>query len=164
VVAWSGFALDVCWFSPRIWVGGQVSDVVSMVVSCLGSRLGVRWLLILFGGGAREVVEWLLLCICGEMHLETLSHIFLNCPCVQPVIQWVSKTFEALFQRAYPDKPIIMVPQTAAVILVHDWQEGPQGKVRQFWTHMRVATPGAIWELRCSGSSSPHQCTNLRPW
>jgi hypothetical protein len=82
----------------------------------------------------------------GAGVLETLTHAFLTCPEVVPVIDWLTATWEALAQ--------CRVPRSSRVLLADDleaWpaRPGAPGAVR-LWTRLRVAVLGAIWRVRCS--------------
>ena len=76
---------------------------------------------------------------------ETLTHAFLNCPEVAPVIDWLLATFQQLANS--------VVPRTARVLLADDpegWPGRPHAKTYRYWTRLRVATLGAIWRVRCA--------------
>ena len=81
-------------------------------------------------------------------HDETLSHAFLDCPEVRPVIDWLLATWQRLTGRT--------VPRTTRVLLADDpggWLDADRPSstsAYQLWTRLRVATLGAIWRVRCS--------------
>ena len=82
--------------------------------------------------------------------VETLTHAFLTCPEVTPVIDWMLATWEQLGQPP--------APRTWQVLLADDlsaWEQGPTtpGAVR-LWTRLRVTTLGAIWRVRCLREST----------
>ena len=83
--------------------------------------------------------------------VETLSHAFLACPEVVPVLDWMLETWVQLGQPA--------APRTWRVLLADDlaaWPGQPTdpGALRM-WTRLRVTTLGAIWRVRCSRDADP---------
>ena len=83
--------------------------------------------------------------------VEDLSHAFLLCPHVAPVIDWLLATWLHLSGVA--------APRTARVLLADDpagWPDCPQDAwAYQLWTRLRVATLGAIWQVRCARDEGP---------
>lgn len=88
----------------------------------------------------------------GHDALETLTHAFLDCPAVRPVITWLCETWRLLSG--------VDVPRTARLLLADDpegWDGARAPGAYQLWTRLRVATLGAIWQVRCArdrGASS----------
>ena len=84
---------------------------------------------------------------CVQQHqLETLTHAFLECPDVAPVVDWLLATWEQLAG------PQAAVPRTAAFLLADDpagWGAAATPGLYRMWTRLRVATLGAIWDVRC---------------
>jgi hypothetical protein len=82
---------------------------------------------------------------------ESLTHVFLSCPDVVPVVEWLRDTWRAL---AGTD-----VPASAEVLLADDlegWAGRPPTRAGlQLWTRLRVAVLGAIWRLRCNRDDVP---------
>ena len=79
--------------------------------------------------------------------LETLSHAFMDCPEVEPVISWLCDTWAALAG------PQAAVPRTADFLLADDpagWGGGLDANLYRMWTRLRVATLGAVWQTRCA--------------
>lgn len=80
--------------------------------------------------------------------VETLTHAFMDCPEVRPVIDWLLETWRRLTGQD--------VPRTARVLLADDpdgWPEAARpnsARAFQLWTRLRVATLGAIWRVRCA--------------
>ena len=78
---------------------------------------------------------------------ETLTHAFLLCPEVSPVIDWLLATWAHLTQQPPP-------PRLASVLLADDlagWPLAPQDPgTLKMWTRLRVTTIGAIWQTRCA--------------
>ena len=74
---------------------------------------------------------------------ETLTHLFLECPAVMPVITWLCDTWEAISG----ERP----PANAAVILGDNhsgWSPGGQ-RERALWTVLRLTTLQLVWARRC---------------
>lgn len=79
--------------------------------------------------------------------VETLTHAFLDCPEVQPAVEWLRQTWEQLAGERYA------VPLTPAFLLADDpegWVGADDARVYRQWTRLRVAFLGALWEARCS--------------
>jgi hypothetical protein len=78
---------------------------------------------------------------------ETLTHVFLDCPEVSPVIDWMLAAWGLLAHSPPP-------PRTARVLLADDmegWPDVPQDTaVIRMWTLLRVTTLGSIWRVRCA--------------
>jgi len=115
-------------------------------------------------------------CVCDNPEcaaagtLETVTHAFWTCPAVRPVIQWLRDTWLCLatdyeddptpdpapagLAQPRPAPPFAVVPDSMDVILADDleaWPQHPRGRgLLSLWTRLRVATLGAIWEVRCS--------------
>jgi hypothetical protein len=93
--------------------------------------------------------------------IETLTHAFLECPEVQPVIDWMLETWSTLGGPP--------VPRTAAFLLADDptgWAGADDDDTYRMWTRLRVATLGSIWRVRCdrqqgSDSSFSHRAGKL---
>ena len=83
--------------------------------------------------------------------VETLTHAFLLCPDVAPVIDWLLATWAQLTAQPAP-------PRLASLLLADDlasWPQAPQDAATlKMWTRLRVATLGAIWQLRCARADS----------
>jgi hypothetical protein len=85
--------------------------------------------------------------------LETLTHAFLECPEVQPAVEWALATWERLAG------PEAAVPRTAAFLLADDpagWAGAAVPGLYSMWTRLRVALLGAIWRVRCSRAGAVH--------
>jgi hypothetical protein len=78
--------------------------------------------------------------------IETLSHAFLDCPEVTPVIDWMLDTWHHLAGFA--------IPRQSSLLLADDptlWPQQPlHAPTFRLWTFFRVTTIGAIWQVRCS--------------
>lgn len=76
---------------------------------------------------------------------ETLSHVFLHCPVVQPALQWLRR----LCQRVFGQAP----PLDADVIVVGDgskWAPAAgdaSGDAWSLWTHLRLQYLKTVWSL-----------------
>ena len=91
-------------------------------------------------------------CLCTHascsQQTETLTHLFLECPAVKPVIDWLCDTWEAI-DGSRP-------PATAAVIIAADpraWTPGGK-RERALWTVLRLTTLQLIWAQRCRRNAS----------
>jgi len=76
--------------------------------------------------------------------LETLSHLFLDCPAVSPAVDWLCAVVERVLGR----RP----PRSAQCLLVGDLQQWDPGDAaqRRLWTVLRCAFIRAVWVLRCT--------------
>ena len=78
--------------------------------------------------------------------VETLTHAFLECPEVVPVIDWMLTTRPQLAHST--------PPRSARVLLADDlsgWPDCPADPAAlKMWTRLRVAVMGAIWQVRCA--------------
>lgn len=79
--------------------------------------------------------------------LETLSHVFLTCPAVQPALQWLLGAYAALAGGPAPPADPLVVLGAAPWV----WQP----TVPVLWLHMRVAYLGCVWTLRGKGAVTP---------
>ena len=83
--------------------------------------------------------------------VETLTHAFLTCPAVVPVVDWLFDTWRSLTGMA--------LPRRAELLLADDpsfgWPPDAGAGALQMWTRLRVCTLGAVWQARCSRVSSP---------
>jgi hypothetical protein len=81
----------------------------------------------------------------GDGQLESLSHVFLHCPVVQPAVAWL----QALWGRMVEGR----VPLVDALgLLAGDhtvWDPGGGEAGAELWTHLRLLFCRAIWHLRC---------------
>jgi hypothetical protein len=79
----------------------------------------------------------------GDQPLETLSHLFLECPVAAGLMAWVAGLW-ALIAGASP-------PCTAAVLLLGDWQAWrPRQDLELLWDRLRLAALYVIWSRRCA--------------
>jgi exonuclease III len=99
------------------------------------------------------------LCPCADCRtagrLETLSHVFLDCPTAGPVLNWMLDFWAALT----PGAP--QPPRDDTLLLLGDKRESEGGSWRPqpgheaMWGRLRVAWLGAVWEARCSQLGLP---------
>ena len=75
--------------------------------------------------------------------LETLSHAFLECPAVQPALQWLRETYAALAGAPAPPADPLVVLGAAP------WLWAPTQPT--LWLHLRVAYLGCVWAARNTG-------------
>jgi hypothetical protein len=84
-----------------------------------------------------------------QQQLETLSHLFLQCPVAAAVWQW----FATVWQQVQPGAAVPV--SSSRVLLLDDSSEWapPQDK-EQLWTYMRLLLLESIWAVRssCQGS------------
>ncbi len=78
-----------------------------------------------------------------DQRIETYTHLFLECPAVQPIIDWLCDVGEAIAGS----RP----PANAAVIIAADpgaW--APQGRrAQELWMVLRLNALQLIWARRC---------------
>lgn len=93
----------------------------------------------------------------GEEHmLETLTHAFVTCPVVQPVLAWLLQVAAHLLGAAALP-PAAQQPLLVLADLPGLW--APQD--HSLWQRLRVAYLGCVWRARCLGIAAfQHQ---LRP-
>ena len=83
----------------------------------------------------------------GEQHmLETLTHTFVTCPVVQPVLSWLLQVAAHLLGGAVPP-PADQQPLLILADLPGLW--APQE--HSLWRRLRVAYLGCVWRARCLG-------------
>ena len=93
--------------------------------------------------------------------LETLSHVFLECPDFAPATDWLCNTWGALTGGAAP-------PRTAEVLLADDlrsWTTNSpahSSRLLALWNRLRVAVIGSIWRVRCLRDQGPLSSTPAR--
>lgn len=83
-------------------------------------------------------------CCQGGHALETLTHAFVECPSVSPVVAWLFQVYQALTRSAPPpahDVPLVLLADLPGV-----WQPA----CARTWHRLRVAFLGCAWQLRCS--------------
>jgi hypothetical protein len=80
--------------------------------------------------------------------LETLTHAFVTCPVVQPVVTWLFQVYQALTHTAPPaplDLPLVLLADMPGL-----WEPG----CTVTWQRLRVAYLGCAWQIRCSKVAS----------
>jgi hypothetical protein len=83
-------------------------------------------------------------CCTAGLPLETLTHAFVECPVVAPVVAWLFQVWQALTRAAAPtpaDVPLVLLADLPGV-----WQPG----CSRTWQRFRVAFLGCAWQLRSS--------------
>lgn len=81
--------------------------------------------------------------------LETLSHLFLECPVAVQVWDW----FAALWGRVMPG---VALTASAALLLRDDdagWQ--PPVQLSYLWLHLRLLLLQSLWVVRCRSAGTP---------
>jgi hypothetical protein len=78
--------------------------------------------------------------------VESLSHLFVHCPVVQPAVAWLRGVWALLVAGRVP-------PLDVRVLLAGDhavWDPGGgEAGAEQLWTHLRLLFCRAVWYLRC---------------
>lgn len=80
---------------------------------------------------------------CCQQKLETLTHLFMDCPCVAPAVDWLLDWWE----KVGGDRP----PRDGRVLLADDhrvWR--PCEGLDELWTLARLELLHSIWSLRCA--------------
>ena len=79
--------------------------------------------------------------------LETLTHLFVRCPSVQPAVDWLLDLWGAI----HGNRPDLQGPVLERVLLADDHRDWkPEGHLQDLWTTLRVAFLHAVWTLRCA--------------
>jgi len=81
----------------------------------------------------------------GRDVVETLTHAFIDCPEVAPVVRWLCDTWRELAGTEPPCMPLVLLCDDPRA-----WPAAPGRQAFQLWTRLRVATLGSIWRLRCA--------------
>jgi hypothetical protein len=88
-----------------------------------------------------------------EVPVDTLHHMFMECPASAPVLKWLC----TLWAQLEPSNP---PPHTAALLVADDqsaWQ--PRRRLAPLWNYLRLQVLFNIWKRRqhlCSGSPDSH--------
>lgn len=92
---------------------------------------------------------------------ENLTHAFMECPEVAPVIDWLLGTWERLTADSAQWSTWSHVPRSARAILADDpaaWPDRPPpAPLHNAWNRLRVNTLGAIWSVRCARDEAAAQ-------
>jgi hypothetical protein len=86
-----------------------------------------------------------------DCQLESLSHIFVQCPVAVAVWAW----FARVWRRVQPDAEVDF--GNVRILLLDDsttWQPPPA--LRQLWTYLRLLLLESIWAVRCSSNGVPY--------
>ena len=79
--------------------------------------------------------------------LETISHVFIDCPVARRVRDWACALFHAVWQRRPPPSA-----DGTAVWLAGDFREwDPGGDGAVLWSILRLAVLHYLWTARCQG-------------
>jgi hypothetical protein len=85
--------------------------------------------------------------------LETLTHLFVDCPCVGPALDWLLN----LWQCIGGSRP----PRSAQVLLADDHRVwSPARELEELWTLLRVEFLRIVWGQRCRRL---HAGTSVQP-
>ena len=80
----------------------------------------------------------------GRPHqLETLTHVFMDCPGIAPALGWLLMVYAALTGDVAPRDPLILLADA-------DWRWLPAYPV--LWRRLRVLFLGCVWAARSAGS------------
>jgi hypothetical protein len=82
--------------------------------------------------------------------LESLSHLFVQCPVAVAVWTW----FAGVWQRVQPGAVVDF--SSVHILLLDDstvWE--PPRALQQLWTYMRLLMLESIWVVRCAGDGQP---------
>jgi hypothetical protein len=86
--------------------------------------------------------------------LETLTHLFVQCPIAVAVWAW----FARVWSKVQPDAAVDF--SSARIVLLDDstaWQ--PPQPLRQLWTYLRLLMLESIWVVRCASNGRPFTST-----
>jgi hypothetical protein len=89
-------------------------------------------------------------------HIETLTHLFVQCPVAVAVWSW----FARVWSRVQPDAAVDF--SSARILLLDDstvWQ--PPQPLRQLWAYMRLLMLESIWVVRCASNGRPFTSTAI---
>ena len=114
-----------------------------------GVKVGARRMLAAQHAHAGEFV-----CLAGpclqqqQQPLETLSHLFVECPVAVALWQW----FAGIWQQVQPGAAV-PIGSTQPLLLDDSSVWAPANNKAQLWTYMRLLLLESIWAVRCSSSS-----------
>jgi hypothetical protein len=86
-----------------------------------------------------------------QPQLETLPHLFVECPVAAAVWQW----FAQLWQQVQPGA-VVPVSSSRVLLLDDDSVWAPPSAKQQLWTHMRLLLLESIWVVRSRCFNSNH--------
>ncbi len=115
-----------------------------------GVQVGARRMLV---SGSREPGQF----ICPaqqcqqQPQLETLTHLFVECPVAAAVWQW----FAQLWQQVQPGA-VVPVSSSRVLLLDDDSVWAPPHAKQQLWTYMRLLLLESIWVVRSRCCSPSH--------
>jgi hypothetical protein len=92
----------------------------------------------------------------GTYQLESLSHLFVECPGVRAAWQWL----EGVWDRVQPGAGVNC--GDVRVVLLDDgstWQ--PPKELQQLWTHLRLLMLESIWSVRCECGGRPYSSAQV---
>ena len=74
--------------------------------------------------------------------LESLSHLFLECPCVAPAVGWFLDLWQAIEGRRPPLDPLVLLADDHRV-----WCPAPE--LTFLWSVLRLTLLSVVWGARC---------------
>lgn len=86
-----------------------------------------------------------------SFQLESLSHMFVQCPIAAQVWEW----FARLWSRVQPGVQVDV--SNVRILLLDDssvWQ--PPATLQQLWTYLRLLMLESIWLVRCASNGKPY--------
>jgi hypothetical protein len=91
-----------------------------------------------------------------DYQLESLSHLFVQCPVAAAVWGWFARVWHRVQPDAAPDL------SSVRVLLLDDstvWQ--PPQALRQLWTYMRLLMLESMWVVRCASDGRPFSSASV---
>ena len=83
--------------------------------------------------------------------LETLSHVFVQCPVAARAWQWM----QALWLRLDPAAGPLPLHRQRLMLLGHHGQWQPSRQCQHLWEYMRILLLHCLWAVRCSAAGTP---------
>ncbi|MEB3185796.1 MAG: hypothetical protein VKM97_07925, partial [Cyanobacteriota bacterium] len=92
--------------------------------------------------------------------LETLEHLFLRCPDVAPVVQWLLDLWQRISGGRPPDDPAVVLADDPRSATAGGSAWRPTGdNAYDLWTHLRLAVLYQIWIHRSRQRSGTGGCS-----
>ena len=90
------------------------------------------------------------------MQLESLSHLFVQCPVAVGAWGWFARVWHRVQPDAAPDL------SSARILLLDDstvWQPPPA--LRSIWTYLRLLMLESLWVVRCTSDGRPFSSASV---
>ena len=92
----------------------------------------------------------------GEYQLETLSHLFVECPVAAAAWEW----FAGLWRRVQPGAAVDV--SSVRILLLDDYTAfSPPAAVSRLWTYLRLLMLQSIWLVRCKSSGRSYTSDSI---